>query len=665
MNEQTSTASPKKKKKHRFLKFIIIVVLIFLGIRGIFLLKDYISDSKYKKLVKNNTLVMPIDKVELTKEELNLDSSNSGITNKEKIDLGLDILSTDTDSDGLSDSDELNIYHSDPTKFSTSGDLLSDYYKVNNNLDVNKKYDIVPTLPIDTDTFKFIPKKAEDIKAYYKEYNGTIPSGYTLGVKPFRVYSFTGDLKIKVDNPDYYDVYTYNTTNKKAKKIKTKKQENNIIISINDDQPILITYKSKILKDISNTINSSFHPIIDNPIDNEYIVIAMPFFNYFFKVPVLIFQINDSNHYLEQKYNTPESKIVVNVQYIGTQEAKALDSFFAGFIKKMKETAEVEDDSLFEYFFYYKHIHGSNKLDDLLNTDYSNNNEEKPSEPETKPVLDNPYDEKYNYNSCSYCADSGFDVTKNAFAFSNLSTTVSKNGVCLGFSHLTTNAYNHSSLPRSLKNTYDMSTFEYDTIWNGNLHQYVPTSYLKTYADDIRNNEPILDADTMPHPDSEVVKALNYYWDDVNSDVALSKFSWSWNKSFHDKATPIDSDAVDEMIEKFKNKEIVSILLLGDDQHAINAYKIVQDQNDEDILYLKVYDNNFPDDLFWNKSGKREKYNTTITLYRKYETNVLREVKTSYLYEYMPLNNTSYYWRNDNGEPMSLLIIDEDGDVLG
>lgn len=579
--------------------------------------------------------------------------------------MGLDIFSSDTDEDGLSDYDEINTYHSDPKKFSTSGDLLSDYYKVNHQLDVNKKYDTVPSISMDNEDINLVPKRAEDVEAYYKEYNGIIPSGYILGMKPFRIFSFTGDVEIKIDNPNYYDVYSYNTISNSVNKLKSKVVDEKIVFSIKNDFPILISFKNKYVELINKNANSIFHPVFDNPVDNEYIVVAMPFFNVFFHVPVLIFQINDSNHYLEQKYNNPDSKISVNVKYIGSQEAKVLDSFFAGFIKKLQDTAEIDDDSFFDYFFYYRHIRGSNKLEELLSfEEEGEENEEKSKEKEKPIVLENPYDEKYQYNTCNYCADSGFNVSQNAFRFENPSTTASQNGICVGIAHFTTNAFNHTNFPKKKDNIYDMSSDSYNDIWNGNLYQYIPTSKLKDYADEVRGNESVLDPNNITYPDNQLIMALDYYWEKVNEDVRWSKFSWAWNNSF-ENVTPIDADSIDEMIEQFRNNKIVSILLLSEGQHAINAYKIVEDPNDEDILYLKVYDSNFPNDMFWNKSGGKEKCDLTITLYRKYKTNVLRETKTYYLFEYSPLNSKNYYWKNTDDALMGLLILDENGDVLG
>src|SRR5438477_7915088 len=45
--------------------------------------------------------------------------------------------STDLDGDGLSNLDEINIYHTDPTKFDTDGDGYGDGDEINNDYDPN------------------------------------------------------------------------------------------------------------------------------------------------------------------------------------------------------------------------------------------------------------------------------------------------------------------------------------------------------------------------------------------------------------------------------------------------------------------------------------------------------------------------------------------------
>lgn len=58
------------------------------------------------------------------------------------IDMGIPGNATaDTDMDGLTDKEEVETYHTDPTKASTSGDLYTDGYKVEHEMDLFTYYE--------------------------------------------------------------------------------------------------------------------------------------------------------------------------------------------------------------------------------------------------------------------------------------------------------------------------------------------------------------------------------------------------------------------------------------------------------------------------------------------------------------------------------------------
>lgn len=75
-------------------------------------------------------------------EELKtIDSEIEGWTLYDKVQAGLNPYSEDTDGDGLSDKEEIEVYMSDATKKSTAGDLYTDKYKVDNDMDLFTFYD--------------------------------------------------------------------------------------------------------------------------------------------------------------------------------------------------------------------------------------------------------------------------------------------------------------------------------------------------------------------------------------------------------------------------------------------------------------------------------------------------------------------------------------------
>ena len=254
MSNENQTKPPKikKKKKHRFLKFLLVMILIIVCIKVFHIVKDAYNKKKFDEYVANNILVFPLEEIKLTQEELKEDSNSDGISNEDKIKLGLDILSDDTDGDGLSDFDE-------------------------KGYDINKNYGDSATIKTQNENITLTIDDAIDIEAYYKEYNGSIPSEYTLAMQPFRVYSFTGQIEVKIENPDYYEVISYDNINKKTTNIKSQINQNAIIFNISNDNPILIVYKNNLLDKLETTINSKIN--LKNNVDSEYILIAMPVFS--------------------------------------------------------------------------------------------------------------------------------------------------------------------------------------------------------------------------------------------------------------------------------------------------------------------------------------------------------------------------------------------------
>ena len=127
------------------MKKIQIIAGIFLMIATIAIAVAVVKGGYIDHLFRSNDILMPsaslISEADYL-ERLKLEESEiSGMSKYDKLIAGLDPNNNDSDHDGLTDDDELNIYHSDPTKMSTSDDLYSDGYKVENSMDIHTKYE--------------------------------------------------------------------------------------------------------------------------------------------------------------------------------------------------------------------------------------------------------------------------------------------------------------------------------------------------------------------------------------------------------------------------------------------------------------------------------------------------------------------------------------------
>lgn len=691
--------------------FIILVILIVLGIsKGI----DWYKNNKFNKFIEENVLVQKNEKIKLTETEKNEDWNNDGISNKDALDLNLNISVLDSDGDGLNDADEINIFKSNPLRYSTSGDIYSDGYKVKNGYDINVKYDTFRTIETSNKNLQLEGNDAYDMNAYYKEYTGTIPSGYYLGHQPFKVFSFNGEANLTMDDPNNYEVVSYDTVNKKVRNIKSRVEENNLVFEIKDDNPILVVYKEKILKNMEAEIQSSINSKYKNNVSRQYYVLAFPLLTALTKYPVHIYEVNnakvgdDPDQVLVNKLNSmAQGEFTVKHAYINTVGIKVFDGFLNKIVNSASSQLDAESKNFINIAIMYKHVYSDDELYEFLYGIFSDSNNVSTDdsvidnndvvEPDSSPVIENnqdsdqnnnqennsvvednttqeevidnlalqeEYNKKYANMNCTYCGDSGFRVNVNSFAFENLSTTVSPGGVCAGFAYITTGVYNNFPIPRMVNGKYDLTDPIYYNIWNKTLYRQNLGEELHLYSDNVYANHHKLDSSKLEKPDSEIVKALEYYYQEVNDDLRMDKFGWAYNNSF-EKQTFIESDTVDKLVSTFKSGKIVSVMLLDSNgQHAINAYKIAEDSEDPDVLYIKAYDNNLPNDKFWNREyTKQIKRDVTITLKRVYE-DTWSGTKVKYVYNYDPMPGSSYVYSSFNGGLSGILFVDENGKIL-
>ena len=665
-NMQNNVA-PKKKKKHGFLKFLLVVFIIIGIIVGYKFIKKKIAKSKIQKEISSQVYILPNEEIKYTEEEKEIDYTGEGLTFKEKESLKLNPFESDTDHDGLSDVDEIEKYKSDPKKYSTSGDMLSDAYKIANNMDINKKYNDLPIIESPNDSITLIAKRAEDVEAVYEEYDGIIPKEYYPGFKPFRIYSFKGTVNLKIEKPENFEVISYNNLTKESKKIKSKVKDNKLVFDIKDDNPIIISFKSKIVDEMiaSNKIEDLYN--YSNKRDAEYVVIAMPIFNALFNYPVHIFELTDHNYsvqtdtVLEGELNKAAKGVfTVKVTTMHTYVASILDKIFGMILDEINDP----NGGFTNFILIYRHFKSYDELYTFLGVSSDEklaDKDDKKEEKETKE--ENDFEDKWSNKNCEYCADSGFSVYKNAFNFANLSTKVSPDGVCMGMATLAANAY----IPdKYYREQTALQGKEFDEFWNGKVHDYkIVSEELMGYADDINNNAiKNFDSKKIKSPDSLLVGTIEDLYVIGNTKVRSHKFACAFNRSFYEgeeAQTLISSKTIDNLRDYLNKKHVAIVTFIGDNgQHAINVYKMAEDKNDKDIIYLKAYDNNFMDDTIL-LSGKRTKLDVSITLKRIYKKNPLTKKDVAYyLFDYAPYGELSEgsVFESIHGGDDCLLIFD-------
>ena len=666
VDTRPETLKPKKKKSGGCCGCLFSLLMIILIVIGIIKLVGWYREYSYNKFVEESLLVDNDVDFDLTDEERSQDWNNDGISNEKAEELGLNIVASDSDGDGLSDADEINIYKTNPFKYSSTGDIYSDGYKVALGYDLTKTYETFAILDTDNPALKVEIDDAHDMEYYYKDYTGLIPEGYYLGFQPFRLFSFEGEVDVNLDNPNNYKVISYDIITGDVSNISSRVEDDDLVFTISNNNPILIVYKESVLKNMNTDALANINLKYTNDVKKEYYVISFPLVTFLFNHPVYVLSVDNSivksssDEVLQEEINTKANgKFKIEHYYTNDTGIQIIQSMLGDLSKQIYNNVGEENKSFIDYVVSYRKVSSKNELYSYLFGEYGDDSTE-----DTESESDNLVDDKYSNMSCTYCADSGFDVGVNAFSFQNLSTEVSSGGVCAGFGYITTNIYNNGSMPKSISNSYDMSGNSYNLIWNKQLYNYdVTDDELALYNDNIRANENKLNSSTMSSPDNEVVKALEYYWKKYNDETRMAKFNWAWNNSM-DTYTYIDASTVDNLVKQFAAGKIVTVSLLkSDSQHAINAYKITEDVNDPDILYIKAYDNNFPNDMFWSSdSSNKVKYDVTITLKRVYEK-TWYGTKVKYEYVYNPIYSSSYIYSTVSTMG-GILFVDENNHVL-
>ncbi len=201
----------KVKMKMAIILFIILIIAVaIVTILNVFGKKSH-KTMEYSILQtdktedKTETIGGKVEKVtELTEEEKKLDYDNDGLTNGEELEYGTNMYSSDTDGDGVNDNDEINRYKSNPTKYSTADDGISDYIKIQKDLEIDKKYDENDVKPEEVKYSYNIMLHPKNLESQY--YGGVqefdIDKNIQSTHKIFDVLKFEGTIIYNTQNKD-------------------------------------------------------------------------------------------------------------------------------------------------------------------------------------------------------------------------------------------------------------------------------------------------------------------------------------------------------------------------------------------------------------------------------------------------------------------------------
>ena len=115
---------------------LLIIFLVLLVVYGV---KTGVENIQLKHILLTGLEVQDEDTFASSLKDKKSDIK--GMSQYDKYNMGLDYHDgSDSDHDGLTDKEEIEVYGTDPLKSSTAGDLYTDGYKVENDLDPENAY---------------------------------------------------------------------------------------------------------------------------------------------------------------------------------------------------------------------------------------------------------------------------------------------------------------------------------------------------------------------------------------------------------------------------------------------------------------------------------------------------------------------------------------------
>lgn len=663
----TEENNPAKKRKNGILKRIYVnnkkfilamLFLLILGNMGILVKKHFFSKEENINYLFGME-VQDFDEYILTLKDK--PSDIEGYSLYDKYAMGLQKQDgSDSDYDGLTDKEEIEIYGTDPLKSSTSGDLYSDSYKVNNGMDLFTFYEYKETMLFENNECPEIiltAKAPTDFSAVVKEcapeYLDLSQFGIDSCLKGYNLYNYGSQVKIdlnsilsSIDDCEIYVSQGAFVIKGLTELEKCQYNLTNNIASIDYDFDVSEIYYIFVAeKDKKNFINSIFskktattydHPVISG--DDEAIAFScgFPLLNFLgatVKVDYTecILEKNTESFKAEVSNYLNEDILGGNRDYVkeykpikkGELEIKKamFDKFLGVF-----EFIPGEKESLWNILFYY--------------TTYS---------------------ASYNSNPYYKQVNTGFDKYVDEFSFQNFGSYISPGGNCAGISHFVSFMYNRGFFPTS--GFYDCfindnvetiywnisNHLDNSTLLDSGIFDYKNSDFINERV----NDEYVLVDEYLTDGEKEFVNMIGCVWAETNNYIHVDDYKIDNTEKY---GTPL----IYNMLHSIDEGKILeaAFLLNNGSAHAVNIYGY--EWVSENTIYFYVYDSNMPQDKYVNDYYKKDTCTLCVSLYSNPENQDYFE------YVYWPdINDYGYLSTTlDFMEYTSLAVWDENYNIL-
>lgn len=590
------------------LLIIFFVLLVILGVK-----------TGIKRTQMKNSLLAGLevqDENTFVKSLKGKKSDIKGMSQYDKYKMGLDYHDgSDSDHDGLSDKEEIEVYGTDPLKSSTADDLYTDGYKVANEMDLEKSYEMdeqtfhnnkCEEVVLSADDAVSLNAVVEDATDRYsltdyginKTYKGFWISNYsgTFSLDLDKIFSDNDISKSDISIWMYKgDFLAYGLSD--LEKCKYKMDGNLAVIedklSADTSYYIYVTEKKNILNSIF--ISASHKTQLNSSKDDQAIFLLKesPILHSLglTKVDVYYPDQNDdeANIKMEQRaiklYNLKEDTDEIN--FIPLSVDKIQKKY-----QKLRDTMpklETKDGLVYNkdgQGNLLLALYGYQCIDDGITVDAGGNG---------KNSTDS---EKVMYKN----HHTKFDPYVDELPFQNFASQYGHNGNCAGIAHLTSYLFNTGSYPEN--GSYDdikwnLNTDKHNaTLMNPGLDDYKTNSFVDDHSSAFDN---YISEDKLTSGEKEFVKMIGAAYQEDNDKLPyLNEYMVSngW--------TP-DWSVAEHMMDYLNNGKIlnVGLYLKNGSGHTITVYDYYYNYAGE--LIFRVYDSNIPqnhmDDVELNCDG--------------------------------------------------------------
>lgn len=628
----------------KFILFIIIVIVVIFGI------VKAISIYQNKKAVDEISESILIDTPHvLDAPNMNSEQDIQGLTVRQKLDMGLSTEDgSDTDGDGLTDKEEIETYHTDPLKVQTSGDNIPDGYKAIKGLDLTKQYN-------DSEIQKELFEKTSDIKLNtinVENYDNDIREiDYEISdiksTKAYKIQGYTGQVEVDFSNyvdseTDHFIFKLDNGMGQQVEKLRDK--DGKVVLDV-DETGCIVGIINNPESEQTNTVDGlldKFGDLIDSNIKSEPeqgMVVMLPITALTGDLKIYVYeqQLFKSSQKTDQKYTELETQLNNRIQSssikasvegirVNPVQYKMVKALFKSFesgdmiLDIIKEhgdseayqTIEENKSVLQKIIPFILTQYTFNSWDELTAglRDIASSENEKESQDIENQIIE-------TQNRIDYTTN--FDVHRDAYCFPNIGTAISPGGNCAGLQMTAVQMFNGARYNSSDSGNYlekdlgydldSISGSDTDTLLDPGFYDYKSRQYWKENYPDLAQTE--VD-DIEDKQDREFIKFIGFKWAEANSKI---------DRNFQFFAGQKDWSIMESYIDYFKSEDKVAYvgMMTPYAAHAILCYGIYQDENDEDVYYLKVWDNNFPDNMAISKeTGKEFKCDNRIKIERKH-----------------------------------------------